>query len=350
MSVTFIGTTFPDTEEYGKYERQVHDSLYTQINNKFPHDDNLLLSTTWLGPQFSSSNDNWDRIMAFKDACIKFHNVFLVATVDPPMLTDDDIRDIKESTNALSMYMLGHFDTPYHFNFFSTVLGKNFTKYSHNDTELGDIKFLYVNYNRKPKHHRVDFVNKLIKNDLLKYGNVTLGKDHEKIHNKNINIPYLTLGETHEDWVDQGNNVGHWHFDIPMDYYSLHRMDIWNSTFLYINAATEFNPRDELFCQQDVFKPLVGMRPFVVNGVQRTYHWYRHNGFNTFNHYWKHIDIENGDVHDTLVELINYIKNMRKKELMDMYQDMIPELTHNKERFYEFASEQQHKIDNLFTV
>jgi len=348
MSVTFIGTSFPDTEEYGKYERRVHDSLLKQIDSKFPTDNNLLLSTTWLGPQFNNSNNNWDKIMEFKGTCIKFHNVFLVATVDPPMLTDNDIRDIKESTNALCLYTLGHFDSPHHFNFFASVLRKNFTKYSFNDTKLNNIEYLYVNYNRKPKHHRVDFVNKLIANDLLKYGNVTLGIDHEKIHNQNANIPYLTLGETHEDWVDQGNNIGHWHFDIPMDYYSLHRMDIWNSTFLYINAATEFNPRDELFCQQDVFKPLIGMRPFVINGVQRTYHWLRKHGFKTFNHYWPQIDIEHGDVHDTLIDLIIYLKTMSNLEILSMYNDMLPDLKYNRERFFEFASEQKHKMDNLF--
>ena len=90
------------------------------------------------------------------------------------------------------------------------------------------------------------------------------------------------------------------------------------------------------------------MRPFVINGVQKTYRWYRHNGFKTFNHYWSHIDIENGDVHDTIIELISYLKDMEESELMSMYNDMLPDLLYNKERFYVFANEQRHKMENLF--
>ena len=130
--------------------------------------------------------------------------------------------------------------------------------------------------------------------------------------------------------------------------YSLHRIDIWQQTFLYINAATEFNPHDNLFCQQDTFKPMIGMRPFVINGVQRTYRWARLRGFKTFNHYWPHIDIENGHVHDTLIELIKHLQSLKSSEILAIYTDMLPDLTHNKDRFFEFAREQQYKMQHLF--
>jgi hypothetical protein len=152
------------------------------------------------------------------------------------------------------------------------------------------------------------------------------------------------LGEQQKDYV--GSTVEG--FGLPMDFYTLHKLDLWQQTFLYINAATEFDPINDLFCQQDTFKPMIGLRPFVINGVQRTYHWLRFNGFKTFNHYWSHIDIENGPVHETIIDLIKYLKLLDSSEVLAMYQDMLPELRHNKERFFEFAKEQQYKMEHLF--
>jgi hypothetical protein len=125
-------------------------------------------------------------------------------------------------------------------------------------------------------------------------------------------------------------------------------MDIWQNTFLYINAATEFDPINDLFCQQDTFKPMLGLRPFVINGVQRTYRWLRLQGFRTFNHYWPHIDIETGPVHNTLVELIKHLKSLEPSEILAMYNNMLPDLRHNKDRFFEFANEQKYKMEHLF--
>jgi hypothetical protein len=130
--------------------------------------------------------------------------------------------------------------------------------------------------------------------------------------------------------------------------YSLHNIDIWKHTFLYINGATEFNPINDIFCQQDMFKPFIGLRPFVINGVQKTYRWLQVRGFRTFNHYWSHIDIEDGDVHNTIIELIKFLNNMSHTELLSMYNDMLPDLRYNQKRFFEFAQEEKYKMDHLF--
>ena len=265
------------------------------------------------------------------------------------MINVTERRQIKNLVGALYVYELGNFDSPYQFNFFAPIIGEKFTKYTDEELIPTKIKHLFVNYNRKPKQHRVDFVKKLTEQDLLKYGTVTLGKDESHLHDKDAsNNIYLSIGEKHEDYLALGNKPVVWGFGIPQDYYSLHRMDIWKTTFLYVNAATEFNPIDDLFCQQDVFKPLIGLRPFVINGVQKTYRWLRLNGFKTFNHYWNHIDIENGNVHDTIIELIAYLKDLDEATILSMYDDMLPDLQYNKARFFEYAQEQKYKIDNLF--
>ena len=340
MSVNFIGTGFPVGMEYSVEERDCWNSIKNQISETFPNEKNLLISMTWFGPQFN--NSGWETILDYEINQVIYDNVFFLATVDPPYLNDTELREVKNKVKAFRVFYLGNFDSTHHFNFFAPIIAKKFKSYTDDELLLTDIKYLYVNYNRKPKTHRVEFVKKIIDNNLVDVGTVTLGID-------DTNKLLLTIGEKDEDYQEWGNSRNHWGlFGLPHDMYSLHRMDVWKSTFLYINAATEYNKINDLFCQQDTFKPMLGLRPFVINGVQKTYRWLRVNGFKTFNHYWPHINIENGPVHDTIIELIKYLQSLGTPELQNMYNDMVPELQYNKDRFFEFAQEQQYKMNNLF--
>jgi len=346
MTVEFIGTGFPMGHDYAQEERNCWTSITQQIEKHFPDQLNLLISLTWFGPQFVDSA--WYQLLEWNQQGRKFDNLFLVATVDPPYLNPGELQEVKNLAQALRVYHLGNFDNEYQFNFFATTIAPKFKKYTNEELLLEKLEHIFVNYNRKPKTHRVDFVKSLIDNNLIKYGTVTLGhSDNNGTIQPNADL-YLSIGEKHEDYVELGNRRDVWNFGLPQDYYSLHRIDIWKTTFLYINGATEFDPVNDLFCQQDTFKPMIGLRPFVINGVQRTYRWLRLNGFKTFNHYWPHIDIENGPVHDTICELIQHLSSLESKEIISMYNDMLPELNHNKNRFFEFAQEQRFKMEHLF--
>lgn len=331
-NVALIGENLSPHDAYSKFEKQVSQRIAKQISTRFQHQKNLLINMTWFGPQFNFKS--WQQLLEFEQKNIIFDNLFFLATVDPPYLNVVELQEVKNKIQALSVYYLGNFDSPHSFNFFAPILSDNFKIYTNEELKLKNIKYIFCNYNRKPKLHRVEFVKKLLANKLDKFGIVTLGKDE-------TNDLYLTIGERQEDYV--GTTVSH--YGLPMDYYSLHNMDVWTHTFLYINAATEFNPMDNLFCQQDTFKPMIGLRPFVINGVQKTYRWLRLNGFKTFNHYWPHIDIENGDPHKTIIELLHWLKT---QDLPAMYNNMLPLLQYNKKRFFEFAEEQKYKIDHLF--
>lgn len=335
MTVKFIGTGLSNSDAYYIPERDCWASVTQQIEQKFPNQKNLLISMTWFGPQFN--NDSWLDLLELESHQIKFDNLFFLATVDPPYLSVVELQEIKNKVQALQVFYLGNFDSQHQFNFFAPQLATNFYPYIEQDLLLEQIENIFINYNRKPKSHRVEFVKRLIANDLLSCGIVTLGKDE-------TNDLYLSIGEQQKNYQGTIDDQ----FGLPMDYYTVHRLDLWKKTFLYVNAATEFNPVNDLFCQQDTFKPMLGLRPFVINGVQKTYRWLRLNGFKTFNHYWSHINIEDGPVHDTLIELIKHLSQQKQSDLLAMYNDMLPDLLYNKQRFFEFAKEQKYKMEHLF--
>ena len=350
MATTFLGTHFPSSYLWSTYELYCIKSIRRQIDIKFGDSNNLFINLTWFGPQFT--NGEYDRFLELVNKKQSYNNLFLLCTVDPAMINPEQIQDIVRKLNYPALYKIGNFDTEYHFNFFAPVLKKHFQFYTDEELKLIDPKYVFINYNRKPREHRVNFVRQLIDKDLKKYGIVTLGKPNIIYDKDPANDLYFSIGETIESYSK--NN--HWfsgpdQFEIPHDVLTLHRMDYWQQHFLYIIGATEFNVWDDLFVSETQFKPILGLRPFLINGNPRTYQWLRDNGFRTFNHYFDNIDFEDSEtVHESLCKAIEFLATKSPAQIIELYEQMLPDLYHNRERFYKYADEQQYKIDHIFEI
>lgn len=335
-----IGTTFPESSQWHNNELNLITTIKEQIEKKFPNGKNLLINTTWFGPQFN--NGEYEKINLYQG---QIDRLFFLAAVDAVMVVEQQILDIAKKVSAKEVYKLGNFDSVFSFNFISTVIPEYFVSPKEDQLILKTPRWLYINYNRKPRTHRVEFVDKLIKHNLQNDGIVTLGKNNTCYNNSTIDNLHFSLNER--------ANVGNWHMDvnefgIPHDIHTLGDIGLWQNHFLNVVSETEFNPWDNMFVTEKTWKPILGLRPFVINGQTKIYPWLKKHGFKTFNEYWSHIDILNGDVHATIIELIKFLKSHPKDELMLMYKDMLPNLLHNQHRFYEFAKEQQYKIGHIF--
>ena len=345
-SVIQLGQFFPDQWLWSKYEKRIFKSLVSQVESQFPNAKNLVINLTWFGPQFK--NGIWNKA---KNAG-PVDNLFLLCTVDPAMINPDQINELVESLGNPVLFKIGNFDGDYHFNFFAPVLVENFKHYQDDELLLTDPRWLFINYNRKPRQHRVEFVKLLQEKNLDKHGLITLGK-HNVIYDKDAsNDLYLSLGEESRNYVAHG----HWYdpaqedeFGIPHDVLSLHNMHYWKHHFLHIIGATEFNVWDDIFVSETQFKPMIGLRPFLINGNPRTYQWLTDHGFRTFNHWFPGIDFENPDtVHESLCQAIENLVPLSKQALVDLYNRMLPDLIYNRNQFYKFAQEQYNRTNSLF--
>ena len=342
MTTYFLGTTFNSDSQWHIDEVNLITTIKNQINKKYPNDENLLISTTWFGPQFE--NSAYYKLSKFYG---KIKNLFFMSSVDPVMLNDKQLNTISVELGASETFYIGNFDTNYQFTFISTLLPKYFR--CSPSTTLKNIKYLFLTYNRKPRKHRIEFVKKIIDTGLKDLGIVSMGNDNSGIYsNDSLKI---TIGEEPEDFAKEGNwNMAN-PFGVPHDIHSLGNMEYWNSHFLNIVGETEFLPWDNLFVTEKTWKPILGLRPFVINGQTKIYKYLRDNGFYTFNHYWPHIEMEElpeFQVHDSLISTITFLSKLSNDTLLKMYADMLPALEHNRNRFFEFAKEQQYKIENLF--
>jgi hypothetical protein len=345
MTTTVIGTTFPPTSDWHVDEVQLINNIKSQIEQAFPDSENLFINSTWFGPQFN--NGQWDLYQQLISGK-KFHKLFLLAAADPVFLTVDQISNMQQATQS-ELYLLGHFDTQYYFNFYATVLPKYFVPYTQQQLILNEPRFVFLNYNRKPRDHRNALVNKLKDKNLLDRGIVTLGKE-DHTYSKTINPQiHLTLNESIDDAV--GNWGMDMSFGIPHDIHSLGQMHRWRDHFLNVVGETEFYPWDNMFISEKTWKPIIGLRPFVINGQTKIYKYLRSNGFKTFEKYFNDIELEDVaeyEVHDSIVSLIEYFSKMTSGSIKALYQDMLPDLIHNRNRFSDYSREQINKINNLF--
>jgi len=320
MTTQFIGVTFPSSFQWHDEEVDVVNSVMAQINNNFPNSKNLLINSTWLGPQFD--NGEYEKLLRLTTS--KIDNVFLLSSITPMFLNAEQVDNILNLLKNPVLYKIGHFDgTKYEFNFHAAkILPKHFKIYNTHEVVMQDATHIFLCYNRKPREHRVDLVKKLIDHNLKEHGIVTLG----------------------ENQIDT-------FVDIPDDLHSLGNLTIWQNHFLTVVNETEFLPWDNTYVSEKTWKPIIGLRPFLINGQGKIYKWLRNRGFRTFNHYFNGIELEDVkefEIHGSIISVIKYLTTLDKTEIVAMYNNMLPDLKHNRDRFFEFAIEQQYKIDHIF--
>ena len=348
--LTKIGTTFPSNWTYGSEEIEIFEKTAQQIQSKFPDKRNLLINTTWFGPQFD--NGEWQKIEKLFSDNARFDNLFLLSVIDPLYLMQKDISEICVRFGIKETYRIGMFDdSKYEWNFHAIVGDHLMPKYESNDVMLKSCDKDFLCYQRKPRAWRVDFVKLLQENNLLENGIITLGAKTENDHDWSEGRSWepITLDESHEPYRNDGQNNKKHYGGIPNDLVTVGNLDIWNQCFLYISSETVFNHWEPVFVNERIWKPMIGLRPYIVQGNPKTYGWLEKNGFKTFNKYWSHIDLEHSvDVLNDHVSVLKFLANKSMDDKMSMYQDMLPDLIYNKQRFYEFSKEQKHKMENIF--
>ena len=344
----FVGSKFAVGEPWSKQEHDIIDSISTQIKNKFQDQNNILINITWLGPQFN--NGVWQELENLNE---DYDNVFWLAAVDPVTVKEEQREYINKKLNAKNVFEIGASFNPgqYTFNTGAIASYQDFPNYTTNELELKDIKYKYMCLNRKPKPHRIRLVNKLFEDNLQDYGLITLGDndvDYDVTEGLTVEHHLTIKDDDPSEYVKEAsyNSFG----GVPFDVCSLGKINIWQQHLLNIVSETEYRPWDYMFVTEKTWKPIVGLRPFIINGQPQIYQWLRDNGFKTFTHCF---DVELEDVNeeqiiDNISIAVKQLCEMNDAQISNLYRSMYPDLVHNRNRFFEFAKEQINKMENIF--
>jgi len=188
--------------------------------------------------------------------------------------------------------------------------------------------------NRKPHWHRKQFYNKLKKYNLIDKGLVSMGSD--------TNMPLLELDKP--PVVDLAPNSGNNQFGIPNDISTLGNIDNWQQHFLNVVTETVYDINSTNFVSEKIYKPILGMRPFLVYDTDSAYRWLTDREFESYVDDFKDItdlDLKNPEnLAPFLVTLSSQQPSYWKKKLVDLNQKIV----YNKQNFYKYVDRQKFKV------
>jgi hypothetical protein len=248
------------------------------------------------------------------------------------------------------------------FDNFAIISLDKFQSYTDDQVVQMQPENLYISYSRKPRTHRIMLTKKLIDSGLDQHGVVTLGVDPA---DPQWGLYSRDIGESPDQYKESGGldviNASDFN-NIPHDLWSLGDLDLWQRHFLHIVNESQFydqepsplsvdsNNTTRMFISEKLFKPLIGHRPFLLNTNPVIYNYLESQGFHTFRRYWP-VDVTDVTAHrmaaqttDKICEIIKWLTGLEKSAIVALYEQMRPELHHNRSRFFQYAREQQEKF------
>lgn len=251
---------------------------------------------------------------------------------------------IKENTKQ-AIY-IGNSYGDHYFSFWLDFVFSNRRHYeSFDTTNYAKTMVPFMCLNRKPHIHRIDLVQKLHKRNLLNRNLVSMGKFPKEHKTKGLDTPILLqtdIVNTDGDAAVSGNAGG-----ITNDITSLGNSRNWNSHFL--NIVTETTIHTNVFLSEKIFKPILGMRPFVILGDDLIYYKLQEMGFDTFDDIfgkgYKHKYYT--DRIKWIVDIAEQFNKYSSKDLKKFLKNLEPRLIKNKEAFKYAAFENRKRILDL---
>jgi hypothetical protein len=121
-------------------------------------------------------------------------------------------------------------------------------------------------------------------------------------------------------------------------------MKNWQRHFLNIVTETVYDINANHFVSEKIYKPIVGMRPFLVYDPDGACQWLQDRGFVNYTDDFTDItdlDLKNpANIAPFLVVLSRQKSTYWKKKLVDLNQKIV----YNKEHFYQYVDNQKLKV------
>jgi hypothetical protein len=204
-------------------------------------------------------------------------------------------------------YILVGTDSPHiAANFWLAWAHSEFPRYTDQDLEFKQSSSIFLNYNYKPHEHRLNLIRHMNARDLQNFGIITTNLTQ---------IPHAL-----------GRSIG------------LGDITVWQQHFLNIVSETVFKQKPELIINEKTLKPLLGLRPFIINGSPRYYDILESWGIDIFDDIWPISDMRQPSAslqslmdrnHSIICDVVEILK---KENLQLLYQKLLPRLQANRQR------------------
>ena len=183
-----------------------------------------------------------------------------------------------------------------------------------------DNKNLFLNYNRNPRPHRVEFLSNLLNVDIFNRGLISIGKVIDGDNQFLINNTPITTDNTYDLKFNMACSI------TKGDY---------EKTFISVVSETLVDV-DTLFITEKTWKPIMVGHPFIILGNQGTLKYLKSIGYKTFSPW---INEEYDDIPDPTIRLNKIVNELEKlsknsvEELLNIRKEMKDVCKHNHENF-----------------
>jgi hypothetical protein len=254
--------------------------------------------------------------------------VVLVAMIDFPIPQANWFKDFNVEVIGIGYYPgLGQVDFWSLFMADKFVIPELFFQERHCNI---DRPFMCLN--RKPHHHRKKLYQQLCSRNLNTKGLVSMGSDNSHaVQALDNHIPLNNLAP----------NADLSYHGIPNDISTLGDIDNWSRHFLNIVTETVFDINQTNFVSEKIYKPILGMRPFLVYDTDGATKWLTQRGFHTYVDDFKDICDLDLDLPDNIAPFLSVLceqpDSYWEKKLLDLEE----KIQYNKQQFYRYVNRQK---------
>lgn len=233
-----------------------------------------------------------------------------------------------------SVIYIGNTRGSNYFNFWAEFIRQNpYNFFNKQYTKTPNFNKLFMCLNRKPHHHRLFFVDLLEDKNLINSGYISIDRKNSPLY----------LNETLNDKVKLGDLAVSDSVSIKNDIVSLGDPKFWNSHFL--NIVTETTVHTDVFISEKTWKPIIGLRPFLILGDFNIYNQLHEIGIDTFDdlfgNWYSNTNWESRA--KSIVDIIDFYK---KEDTNKIYKSIEGRLLLNRKCFLNFTENNLERIKN----
>lgn len=336
-----INTTWINTNETKSIDEYSNDQYRIFVGDDWPPLEEILNDNRFISKEISDFKSLIDEFKSRVESTYShvldyiFKNRHAIDNIIVYSLVDPGIN-IK-LPKKFNIIKIGYFpDSRHWIDLHALLVNKYFyidPGLSHDPNGI-DIPFMCLN--GKPHQHRGDLVQSLLDLNLQDRGLISFSGDTLR------KIPKLSIPEFHDR--KQGIN-----FD-PYDAMTLGDISNWNRHFLNIVTETVEDVDAMNFWSEKIFKPIIGLRPFLVYSLGGAVPIIERHGFA---HYCDDFsDISDLDLRqiDNIPIFLKVLSDQPHSYLKKKYQQLTKKIYYNKNRFDQYIVEQKNNIKKGLTI
>ena len=253
---------------------------------------------------------------------LEFDQIVLVSMLDAPIARPEWYQEFNRPVRALGYYRGS--DTV---DFWALVVNKYFQKPNYDCADTQYIDTAYMCLNRKPHWHRKQLYTQLTAHGIVDQGLVSFGGN---------NSPVVKCLDKDSGESNLAPNSGKDQHGINNDIMSLGHPENWRRHFLNIVTETQYDIQNTYFVSEKIYKPMVGLRPFLVYASDGAKEWLTERGFELYvNDFADITDLDLAQP-ENIAEFLTVLCQQNSSYWQSKYLALKDKILYNNNNFYTY--------------